>query len=541
MSISPIKFLGLTVLSFNSQLGFGSSESTLSVDLVRDCEAGDLASSPDVGGPVYFQAGAFSFGGVLTNWTKTQGGSGQTYNVRVVDPRQLLENFIVIVDSYLGQPIVSTNYFNAYAYYESEVLNTNCSVFGNSFSNERGMPYQKVISALRSFGPTVYAPTGYQYRVNFNSFPIGVPEWYRIAGPGVSLLQLLQDVCDVTGFEFYVNLLPGNIINVGLINLKVPPGSFSNIIAAYDGYATDLSYGQELRNDITKTVLFGEKQHYLTQVYQFNHFFGEDNYNGTLVPVIPYAYDDCGFWISKRVDSLNLSLTSPLLNNGPFTLHELDIRCAMASEQVWLNRVMSSSSPGTFNAAVRANWPQGITDINQGVSSLIEQKGAALNATAAVSNGNIPVVDINNNPKRNSVKSNEELQKEDLTKVWNFVKSLGDTYYGKQFLSPLNQYVCWYQNFEGSEKIFSDLPTNAGGWIDPGYPVLGLSEPELSLFRSDDQRINCFAIFNTGGQVPDNSDTTTTLRRGSAYSSDIKNMTDLPDVPSSINTDTLPA
>jgi hypothetical protein len=33
----PIRFLGATVLSFNSTLGLGSSESTLNVDLIEDC------------------------------------------------------------------------------------------------------------------------------------------------------------------------------------------------------------------------------------------------------------------------------------------------------------------------------------------------------------------------------------------------------------------------------------------------------------------------------------------------------------------------
>jgi hypothetical protein len=534
MSISPIKFLGLTVLSFNTQLGLGSSETTLSVDLVRDCAAGDAPFGPNVGGPVYFAAGAFSFGGVLTNWTKTQGGSGQTYNIRAVDPRQLLENFMVIVDSYIDRPIVSTNYFNAYAYYESEVLNANCQVFGLSRSNQRGMPYSKIIQALRTANPVLRSPTNYQYSINWDSFPSGIPEWYRVVGPGVTLLQLLQDVCDVTGFEFYVNLLPGNIITVGLINLKIQPPSFSNIINAYDGYATDISYGQELRNDITKTVLFGERQHYLSQVYQFNHFFGEDNYGGQLVPVIPYGYDECGFLINKKVESLNLSLTRPLGSNGPYTIHELDIRCAMASEELWKSRAMSESVAGSLNAAVRANWPEASTNLDGAVSDLITNQGAALGATLGVSNGNIPVNDMMQQSRNRSVKSNEDIIAEDLQKVWNFVKSLGETYYGKQFLSPLNQYICWYQADENSEKTFSDEPTNAGGWIDPGFSVLGLSEPELTLFRSDDERLGCFAIFNTGGDNPPSND-------GSAYSPEIQNMQDLPDAPPPLSQNALPA
>lgn len=535
---SPIKFLGLTVLSFNTQLGLGSSESSLSVDLINDCIAGDSPNSPAVGGPVYFQAGSFLFGGVLSSWTKSQGGSGQTYNVKIVDPRQLLENFIVVVDSYLGLPISSVNYFNSYAYYESSVLNANCSAFGSSYSNDRGMPYQKVIDALATTNPILYSTTGYQYKVNFNSFPGGIPEWYRITGPSVSLLQLLQDVCDVTGYEFYVymtNFGGVNTINIGLINLKLPPASFQNIINAYDGYATDISYGQELRNDITKSVLFGEKQAYLTQVYQFNHFFGEDQYGIALVPVIPYGYDECGFWISKKIESLNLSLTRPLPGNGPYTIHELDIRCAMASEQAWLNRAMSSTVPGTFNAAVRANWPTAVTSVDGGVRDLVQNAGAAMDASVGVNSGRIPVADMLNKPTRRSVKSNEDIQIEDLQKVWNFIKSLGETYYGKQFIAPLNQYICWYQTDENAEKNFSDVPTSAGGWIDPGYSVLNLVEPELSLFKSDDGRVGCFAIFNSDGNPPSSGN----LTSGSAYSPEIANTTTMPDVPPASQTDTM--
>ena len=529
---SPIKFFGLTVLSFNTQLGVGSAESTLSVDLIQDCEAGDVPSADAVvGAPAYFRAGVFSFGGVIASWTKTQGGSGQTYNIKISDPRQLLENFTVVVDSYLGQPISSANYFNAYAYYESTVLNANCNVFGTSFSGERGMPYPKVLQALNNYRPTLYSPTGYPYTVNWGSFPGGLPTWYRVAGPSFTLLQLLQEVCDVTGFDFYVSLSLGNIINIGLIDLKQPVTSFGSIVSAYDGKATDLSYGQELRNDITKTVLFGEKQHYLSQIDKFNHFFGEDNYNGTLIPVIPYGYDNCGFWISKKVEALNLSLRNTLPGNGPFTLHELDIRCAMASEELWQKRAMSPSIPGTFNAAVRATFPTAVTD-STNVLGAITQAGLGIDATAGVSAGHIPVTDALNQGNQQDVNRNKSIIQDDLSKVWNFVKSLGETYYGKQFLSPLNQYVCWYRNNDNSELNFTDVPTNAGGWIDPGYGVLNVYEPELSLFKTDDSRVGCFAIFNTGGDVPASDQ----LDSGDANSPEITNMTDVNVVPDSTNT-----
>ena len=497
----PIKFLGATVLSFNSSLGLGASESTMNIDLVEDCEA----IPPDaflpkngsvvVGAPVYFKAGAFNFGGVLTSWAYNQGGSGRTYNAKLVDPRQLLENTVVIVDSYLGNPIQAINYFNAYAYYESQVLQGNCNVFGSSKSGERGMPYQMIIQALTAMVPTIYSPTGYSYTINFGSFPQGLPEYYRVAGPSVTILQLLQDVCDVLGYDFHVSLGTGNIINIGIVDLRQPPPIFSNIIAAYNGFSTELAYGQELRNETTKTVLFGEKQHYLSIVSKFNHFFGEDIINNETVPVVPFRHDVNGFWINKKIDSLNLMLDNPLATNGPYQIHELDIRTAMTSQEAWRNRVMDPGIGGSFNGAVRANFPD-----------LIPPDGRLPRQVLVEGNIIRPrgMADGVNQPNAATIEANKPEVLKELEKIWSFIKNLGDTYYGKQFITPLNQTVCYYQdpNSMVGEKLFTDIPTNAGGWIDEGIPVLGLNDPELGLFREDDGRISCFALFDVAGEPP---------------------------------------
>lgn len=511
----PIKFLGATVLSFNGQLGVGSTESSLSIDLVEDCEDNppDLFLPKEglviVGAPVYFKAGDFEFGGILQSWTYNQGGAGRTFNVKMTDPRQLLENTAVVTDSYLGPPVQGVNYFNAYAYWEGAVLDGNCAVFGNSFNGEKGMPYIKVVQALKNMNPIIYSPTGYKFTINFNSFPDGLPEYYRISGPRISLLQLLQDVCDVTGHEFFVNLSPGNIINIGLINLKIPPPSFGEVVAAYDGRATDLSYGQELRNDVTKTVLFGEQQHYLSRVDRFNYFFGEEIIDGVIRPIIPYKYDQCGFWIAKRVEALNLTLSKPLPTNGPYTIHELDIRAAMASQKLWLSRVMTDTIKGTFNKAVRDNWPDGVNNM-KAVLETLAQGGQAINLTAKATIKGVSIGDITLQPNRAGAALIKNELAEDLEKVWQFIKNLGDTYYGKQFITPLNQLICCVKDPDAAfgDLKLSDVPTNAGGWVDDGIPVLGLLDPELGVFKEEDGRVGCFALFNFDGRIPQEESTT---------------------------------
>jgi hypothetical protein len=500
---SPIKFLNATVLSFNTTLGLGSaSESSLNVDLIEDCEN----DPPDqfepaynlieVGAPAYFSTAidgsGFNFGGILTNWTVSQGGSGKTYNAKVVDPRQLLENTVVIIDSYVGPPIQSTNYFNVYAGYEREVLDGNCDAFGTSGSTERGMPYTKIINKLEQMNPTICSPTGYQFTIDFNSFPQNVPTYYSVPGPSISILQLLQDVCDVLGLEFYVNLLPGGIISIGTIDLKIAPESFSTIINAYNGIATELSYGEELRNEKTKAVIFGEKQHYLSYVNKFEYFFGEDLVNNELVPVVPFANDQSGFWIKKRIEKLNATLFRPL-GNGPYNISELDIRAALSSYDNWRDRVLDPATNGSFNTAIRNKYQECEQALKAAIDNIIQNPNLDQDAK------NRRIADLYNDPRRGGAEARKPEPEQDLETIFQFVQNLGNTYYGKQWISRLNEKICYYEGENFQEKIFTSVPTNDGGWIDGDMPVIGLSEPELTFFRSDDNRINSFALFNVDG------------------------------------------
>lgn len=502
---APLKFLGATVLSFNTSLGLGSAqESSLNVDLIEDCDAGDIflpgAGDPNfqVGSPVYFSTAidgsGFNFGGVLATWTITQGGSGRTFNVKVVDPRQLLENTVVVIDSYNGPPVKGINYFNVYAHYEG---GGGCATFGSSGSTEKGTPYTSIINGLKQINPVICSPTGYNYTINWATFPAGTPDFYRLPGPSVTISQLLQDVCGVLGLEYYVYLTPGDIINIGTIDLKVEPTSFNNIVAQFDGLAVDLNYGQELRNEVTKSVMFGEQQHYLTPVSQFSFYFGEDWNGDQFVPIVPHKFDKLyGFWINKRIEELNITLNKPLPGNKTYEISEQDIRAAMASYEAWWDRVTNGNIQGSFNKAIRDNFKlddQNVVKVFRAV-----QDDPDINDAIRFK----PLADIFGGP--NKAKVVRDLIQEDLQKIRSFVQNLGTTYYGKQWFVPFNENICYYRGEKFQELIFSSDPTNEGGWVDYGTPVLGLSDPDLSSFRETDDRISCFVVFaQNDGDVPD--------------------------------------
>jgi hypothetical protein len=533
---TPLKFLGATVLSFNGSLGWGTQESSVTIDVIEDCEAGDNFIGDDleiIGGPVNFPsipypaewiaAGSpkFSFNGVVTNWTVQKGNNGKTYNIKLVDPRQLLENTMVIVDTYAGPPAAVTNYFNVYAFYEEGAFNGNCATFGdatnvggNYTSIERGMPYTKVLEALMAMNPVICSPTGFKFNVNFSKLMTIAPPplLARVSGPSVSMLQIVTDLCEMNGCDFYVTLtgaatngiLLGATINIEPIKLLNTGNIANNVLIQNDGRinldsltgqtfgTTEISYGRELRNDKVKTVIFGEKQHYMVEVNDFDYYFGEDE-DGN--PIIPIDNDDCGFTIRVNIRPLQASLLNPLNGGDKATLHELDLRAALASYDMWYSRALHKNEPaiapvGSLNKFIQQTPPY---------DTMSRDFNDALN--------NINVLDQNrtqpdrmNNPVKEDVNAGKFKVAEELKAIHDFVANIASTYYGKQFLATLPGNICMRNDDEKfKEKLYSATPTNDGAWVEPPQKVLNLGAPQIEFFAQDDGRIGAFALFTKEG------------------------------------------
>lgn len=532
---SPLKFLGATVLSFNSNLGWGTQESSMTIDVVEDCEAGDNFIGDDIeiiGKPVNFPslpypaewlnnlgAPKFAFNGVVTNWTVQKGTSGKTYNIKLSDPRQLLENTIVIVDTYAGPPVAATNYFNVYAAYEEGAFNGDCATFGDASltengytSIERGMPYTNILAALGT--PVICSPTGHAYNVNFGGLTAiaPAPSLARVSGPSVSMLQIVQDLCDMNGCDFYVTLtglattglLLGATININPIKLLNGPGMGSNILRENDGLikldpltnqtygTTEISYGRELRNDKVKTVIFGEQQHYMVEVNDFDYYFGEDE-DGK--PITPIKSDECGFTIRVNIRPLQASLLNPLNGGNKATLHELDLRAALASYDMWISRALQKDDPiiapdGSLNKFIQNTAPY--NDMTHDLVKALESIG--------VLQQNRTQPDRMNNPTKPDVNAGKFKAAEELKAMHDFVSNIAATYYGKQFLATLPANICMRNDAEKfKEKLYSATPTNDGAWVEPPQKVLKLGAPQIEFFAQDDGRIGAFALFTKEG------------------------------------------
>lgn len=316
----PINFLGCSVVSFTAQAGWGLDSSTLTVELVEDCQASpaDRFWGRDqelIGTARFFDLRAWSspfvFGGIITSWTENKSSSGQTFTVTMTDPKQLLSGVTVLTDSYAWQPIWYWNFYNVLAKYEYLVLHGYCQYFGTARSDQRGMNYQNILKALLMIGlqdqgdpwqrPSCVSPTkgsttagtsdfvidlGLVWNPATNLFtatrtdhvPLG-PDYYKVAG-SETLLDLFNNICELTGRNLFIELtwdavLQKNVIVVRCIHLvDTFAGNYDTIVNTFDGVATSLSYGKEFHNPKTRNMIFGDNVSYMNQALEFTPCFG---------------------------------------------------------------------------------------------------------------------------------------------------------------------------------------------------------------------------------------------------------------------------
>ena len=240
-------FLGCTVKSFSSTIGWNEQETNVTVELIEDPCAPSAGSTkhyyprpgvsstwnaadpgfqtPTVGAPVYFRIEDFEFAGVIQSWAKKEDSSSfPTYSVTISDPRFLLENLTIITGEYAGEVKNVPNLVNAYGWLESisgdvcqldegldcrpcslddgeypdaetglrPLLGSPANGFGGANENEQGVPWLRLKEAIQILlsgnSHTKYSPKG--YAVFRGHSPVGIP------APAASMGRIAADNFD---------------------------------------------------------------------------------------------------------------------------------------------------------------------------------------------------------------------------------------------------------------------------------------------------------------------------------------------------------
>jgi hypothetical protein len=253
----------------------------------------------------------FTFGGIIQSWQQRHSQSGDPiYEVVINDPREILGGVQLIINNYTGPTYTVPNLYNCYGLYESPIGavwrsefdgtqpyfknifsgQEDCNfhtgdTFGGSFANKTGMPWQKVMTAFMvlqgiNIDPNHNWPVkpitfrGFDYIVDLYGLAValiteGFPNNFRVPGHVISVLDLIDDLTEASGRDYFISLLFGtqgivtanNVITVNTINRKIAPRR--DIISQYvdyldaKGILNAYDKGEQLRIETTNTFLIG--------------------------------------------------------------------------------------------------------------------------------------------------------------------------------------------------------------------------------------------------------------------------------------------
>lgn len=511
-------FLGLSVRGYNSSIGWGIGQpSTLTVQLAQDDKNGDslTVTTDSYGTPVYFQHGNFKFGGLLQKLEQSNGPDGfPVWTVTCVDPREILEGAQLILGGYTGNTGSVANLYNPFGYWEDPTIGG----FGASQWNEAGMPWNMVMAALADMtstpdgtpygGPLSFR--GFTYSLDLSQLPTP-PDFYRVGGNYVGLIEAIAQLCEDGGFDFVVELAGMTIRVRTVARLNQPPlGTISAIVNSNFGQTVARSTsGVEVRNEVTSSFLIGGEVCVLNMNNSLQSFWGLDA-NGLPLTTNAIVY----LWIPVWVPTLQRNPPQRRPVEQLVAKKPADIFIGIAGKWTW-NQLPDSYEQFNLNSSP-------IVDI---LASVVYQC-STLELRCAKSNydtwamymahfrqdilnqaGLIPIIQNMGNPGMIPLRPNvindgpAAAGQAILTDAWircmrfyEFVRAYAEEYMGKKFLCGV-PFLLRKQDPD-TLLITSSYDVCDGGYLPEGSQPLGLSEFNEDIFMLQDGRFRAFAMYN---------------------------------------------
>lgn len=277
-----LTYLNATVSNLNSQLGWGSEPSSLSITLVEDESLNQTFIEPTVGMPTYFDYNGWSFGGIVQSWTRNRGSGGFTFSVLLNDPRDILDGAAVVLYGYTGITFGLSNLYNVFGYLES-------SGFGASGASETGgINGRLAITTLQGLiNTTPIQFRGYTYYVDLTNLYNLMSADYRILNEQMNIMELISSIATDAICDFFIRLeyrSGTNYIVPYFVSRANPPvlGSIANFVNTSEvTYGTiSNTVGRELVNEVASKMLVGGKvckMYYNSQNTSDKYLYGIHN------------------------------------------------------------------------------------------------------------------------------------------------------------------------------------------------------------------------------------------------------------------------
>jgi len=517
MALSRGSFLGASIVNFSASLGWGSQPSSLNVTLVEDNANGDSFNPPinqfreSLGAPVYFEYEGWTFGGLLQNWKRKHGTSGNPlYDIVITDPREILDGVQMILDGYTGSTYNVPNIYNVYGFLESNYG------FGQAGVNEGGMPWRNVLLAMNAIANSSLDPVvfkGSTYVIDLSALP-SVPSFYRIGGANISLMDYINEICEAGVHDYFFILQEEEVYNTVLdifetrnvIKLQTISRNDAPQLGKIDEYVVNNTEtvvkdsGRELRNETTsKFAVGGNKLLTWFQYAGSNQaiwpFWG---LNAAQNPVYGVGVNDAHTF---AVDSRTLNVPGI----GAFYWSDVaEMRAALAGQESWeifLSGRDDNKDTPQFKRATKLNI------IGNGLEKLktaLEAKALAeIKAMSPIEFGGFSRKQINS-----AIAGGHE---ETIRIIYDFVYKLASEFYGKQFLVSI-PFLYTAQDDE-TGLITTSYETTDAGYIDENEFAsavsLNLMPFDVNSVTTQDGRVEAYVKYDNAqnldfSDVPEN-------------------------------------
>lgn len=530
------------ILGFTSNMGLGSESSTLTFTIAGKPGNNSFGSpQSSVGRAAIFKCNSFRFGGIIKSLTNSEDGGGNTTKVTMTCAKELLAQFdfsinksVTSFDSvtarrtdfsgggsatFINTQLSSVNGTNIHAAIEQNSLGIasrnertdsaqvdkllkigDCQKYG--LSNELvvahgNSTYRAILNAFIQFGAKISTVQGLDVvTVDFthiqtlaNRIPYASTSAYKM-----SLLDLINSVCDEAGYDFHCTIEDNGWITFKLIDKRTETtfGSVQNIIdeAKSNDKCISSSIGAEFKGTKSARFITGHHLNYIKELTI------DTNAKGAIVTQMSgqgatYAYSTdwtMNFDTSKLNNALSISGFGGVAN--PISISEREfIACGNLDTWKLWGIENNSLSRACLNACN--------LNVGRAQSFLRNQGSAHYVAKAAVEA-----------VKSLGARSPGAMIYEEI--CYHFFRNIYESYYGQYYLVIPNGSKTCFQDptgYVGSEGVFlgeggaatlMDTPIDSG-WPDDESQCIGTTY--LSPFWDNSGKLSCFVGIPIGDSL----------------------------------------
>lgn len=255
------------IRSLNVQLGLNQNPTVVTTDVIAEKNETLSITLRDF---VNISIGSFDFNGIVQGWDQAKidvAGTG-VYQARITDCKPVLEATQVII----GSSFLDRNSSSPFDYGDNIISITP----SNSTQIIDGINFSRIKTFIES-ASLRYGNLRYTVKFDFSLLRRGLNIEYTIKNSVLSLVELISQVANDHGLDWFVETNSNRVINIKMFNRTNAAGiTFSQLRALHSGEVIRFHEGKENRDAIIKSMLIGGYKTYLheTQGSLWKPFWG---------------------------------------------------------------------------------------------------------------------------------------------------------------------------------------------------------------------------------------------------------------------------